>query len=353
MDISKAFDSVSHSLLMKKLLQYGIPVMYVNIIKYWYSNQIVKVRYGSEYSDEWTLCNGVRQGGVLSGLFFNIYIDSLIDKISNSKFGCKLGITTSNIIAYADDIVLLAPTCSSLQILIDIAYNEACLLDLEFNALKSKCLAFKHSRDGKGIERTFVIGTSPIEIVTSFKYLGYMINNKLTNVDDIDRARDVFYKEFNCIIRKFSFTDTRVKLFLFKSYCLQMYGSELWFNNHLSIGSLRSLGVAYHKAIKKLLGLSYHESNHFACQEAQLLTFENLINKLKILHVIRMIEKPCNFLKKVSGFLSACSLLYRETYDILTNKYTIDSLVDNDKDAIVSRIFFVQNHEPQMRLGWE
>ena len=66
-----------------------------------------------------------------------------------------------------------------------------------------------------------------------------------------------------------------------------------------------------------------------------------------------MIERSCNFIDKVSGFLSVCSVFYKDTYDILENKYSIDSLIENDKDAIISRIWFVQNHEPQMRLGWE
>ena len=110
--------------------------------------------------------------------------------------------------------------------------------------------------------------------------------------------------------------------------------------------------MAYHKAIKKLLGLSYHESNHFACQEAQLLTFENLINKMKIFYVLRMTDGSCNFINRVTGFLSVYSVLYKETYEVLENKYDIVSLIDNDKDAIMSRIWFVQNHEPQMRLGW-
>ena len=202
-DISKAFDSVSHSLLMKKLLQYGIPAIYVNVISFWYSNQRIQVRYGSDYSDEWTICNGVRQGGVLSGLFFNIYIDSLIDKISKSKFGCKMGTVSSNIIAYADDIVLLAPTPRGLQLLIDAAYDEACLLKLSFNHSKSKCLIFKYSRDKKEFGGSFLMGNSHIEVVKSFKYLGYMLNNRLINVDDIIKTRDRFYKEFNCILRKF------------------------------------------------------------------------------------------------------------------------------------------------------
>ena len=39
-----------------------------------------------------------------------------------------------------------------------------------------------------------------------------------------------------------------------------------------------------------------------------------------------------------------------EVFNILEKEYGIDSITDNDKDAIISRICFIQNHEKQMRL---
>ena len=41
-----------------------------------------------------------------------------------------------------------------------------------------------------------------------------------------------------------------------------------------------------------------------------------------------------------------------EVLGILKETYDIDSLLDNDLDAILSRIRFVQNHEQQMRVAW-
>ena len=51
---------------------------------------------------------GVRQGGITSAFLFNIYINDLLDEISNLKVGCKIGINRINIIAYADDMILMA-----------------------------------------------------------------------------------------------------------------------------------------------------------------------------------------------------------------------------------------------------
>ena len=99
--------------------------MYVNMIYNCYSDQFVRVRYKSSLSDEWKVNNGVRQGGVLSGLLFNLYINNLIDKISIMRYDCRLGIQSANIIVYADDIVLLAPSLTALQILLNEASGEA------------------------------------------------------------------------------------------------------------------------------------------------------------------------------------------------------------------------------------
>lgn len=195
----------------------------------------------------------------------------------------------------------------------------------------------------------FKINKIPIEYVSEFKYLGYIIASNLCNSDDICQARNKFYSQFNCLLRKFHFPDTRVKLFIFKQYCFQIYGSELWFNNNRSLTSLRQFAIGYHKAIKTILRLSYHESNHYACQEAHLLTFENLLNKIRITTVLRLLSSPCEYVLKAFDFLSISSIALKEVYD----KCQIDSLFENDRDAIIAKIQFIQNHERKMREYWD
>lgn len=102
-----------------------------------------------------------------------------------------------------------------------------------------------------------------------------------------------------------------------------------------------------------MLRLSYHESNHYACQEAHLLTFENLLNKIRITTVLRLFSSPCEYVLKAFDFLSISSIALKEVYDILYDKYQIDSLFENDRDAIIGRIQFIQNHQRKMREYWE
>ena len=143
-----------------------------------------------------------------------------------------------------------------------------------------------------------------------------------------------------------------MKLFLFKQYCLQFYGGDLWFGRSKSRVVFKQFEVGYHKAIKKLLNLSSHESNHYACQQSNLLTFSHFINKIKISAALRFLLRPCAFIEKMRHFIYISSVMINEVLDVLKEVYDVHSLLDNDFDAILSRIQFIQNHEHQMRLAW-
>ena len=268
------------------------------------------------------------------------------------KVGCKLGLLNSNIVAYADDLVLLAPSAKSLQLLIDVASSTAKELGLVFNKTKTKCMIFRPPSVRYTPVCPFVIDDQSIEFVNSFRYLGFIIQNNMSNSEDIIATRNKFYREFNCLLRKFHFVDKEVFLYLFNAYCLQFYGGVMWIKCSGSKGVLRDFAIGYHKAIKKILHLSYHESNHYACQEASLYTFKHHVNKIKITAGLGIIQRPCSFIKKLNSYIQISSVLFREIYSILQNIYGIDSLLENDIDAIISRISFVQNHEEQLRVQW-
>ena len=77
LDASKAFDRVNHSLLSNKLIKRGVCGYLLRIIIYWYETQTMCVKWGNITSGSFGVSNGVRQGGILSPLFFNVYVDNL------------------------------------------------------------------------------------------------------------------------------------------------------------------------------------------------------------------------------------------------------------------------------------
>ena len=97
--------------------------------------------------------------------------------------GCKLGIHSSNVIAYADDIVLLAPSFKGLQLLLDNASEYANDFELRFNNDKSKYMVFRRNKGRVIASCSLIIGNKKLEQVEAIKYLGYTLNSNLSNND--------------------------------------------------------------------------------------------------------------------------------------------------------------------------
>ena len=78
LDMSKAFDSVNHTILFSKLMQRGLHGSVLQLLMRWYQSCYACVRWSSCVSHIFSLTVGVWQGGVLSPLLFNIYVDSFL-----------------------------------------------------------------------------------------------------------------------------------------------------------------------------------------------------------------------------------------------------------------------------------
>ena len=59
--------------------------------------------------------NGVKQGGIISPILFCVYSDDFLLLLAKSEVGCFIGYWFIGALAYADDIVLLAPTASAMR----------------------------------------------------------------------------------------------------------------------------------------------------------------------------------------------------------------------------------------------
>ena len=142
LDASKAFDRVNHWHLFTKLLKRGFPKLIVRLLMIWYTCQKFSVQWGHCMSSMFTVLNGVRQGGILSPVLFNAFVDDLSIALQNVQAGCFFKEVNFNHLIYADDTVLLAPSPSGLQKLLDVCETFAKENELVYNTKKTVCMCF-------------------------------------------------------------------------------------------------------------------------------------------------------------------------------------------------------------------
>lgn len=279
LDLSKAFDSVNHVSLFKKITALKFPANMVKLLIYWYSNQQINVQWKCVVTSSFYMKNGTRQGSVLSPYLFSIYMRSITDNVVNSGIGCYIGGMPVCMLLYADDLVILAPSWFAQQRLLDICVKSVECLDMKFNASKSMTMIFAPYRSVRRVSYAFpslMLNGCMLNIVESCKYLGFVISSVSDDNVDMIRQMGLLYGRANVLIRKFSRCSRNVKLCLFRAHCVQFYGAALWERFNVSV--MRRFEAAYVKCVKMFFGFSRRDSVTAMFCELGLPTFSTVVH---------------------------------------------------------------------------
>ena len=130
-------------------------------------------------------------------------------------------------VCYADDIALLAPSPSALRMMLSICEEFALTHGLKFNAAKTQLIRFSQHPHSQ-CDELFLFCGSKLSFTKEVTHLGHILTQDLDDSADISRAiRDLISKA-NHILCTFSFVDPFIICTLIKSYCLSLYGFQLW-----------------------------------------------------------------------------------------------------------------------------
>ncbi|PZC76937.1 hypothetical protein B5X24_HaOG203981 [Helicoverpa armigera] len=304
LDLSSAFDLVSYDILWKKLNDAQLPPEVINIFKYWYGNQVNRVRWDGAYSGPYGLECGVRQGGLSSPTLFNLYMNQLIVELSSTRVGCYIDGICVNNISYADDMVLLSASVCGLRNLVRVCETYARAHGLVYNVKKSVVMVF--GAGGKYPEAVPPISLNGVALtrVHQFKYLGHVLTAGLKDDDDIERERRALSVRANMIARRFSRASNSVKVTLFRAYCTSFYSSSLWV--HFTLKSYSALRVQYNNAFRVLMGLPRFCSASGMFAEMHVDCFYTIMRK-KCASLVRRVRASSNgILGMVADRLDCC-----------------------------------------------
>ena len=92
------------------------------------------------------LSRGVKKGGVNSGAPFNFFIDDLIQECCRAGIGVAFINIMVAIIYFRDDVFLLSPNATELQMLLNICDDYSKKWALEYNISKCKFMVFGNSK---------------------------------------------------------------------------------------------------------------------------------------------------------------------------------------------------------------
>ena len=170
MDFAKAFDKVNHSLLIHKLRYYGIDGKTTRWIQNWLEDRQQTVVLDGVSSEAVSDDSGVPQGSVLGPGLFLFYINDLQSRL------------TSKVRLFADDTIIYLTIANE---------DDASTLQEDLNKLgqwenewcmkfhPDKCNVLRVTNKTKKTEANYHLQGHTLELVTSAKYLGLTITNKL------------------------------------------------------------------------------------------------------------------------------------------------------------------------------
>ncbi|CAI2353192.1 unnamed protein product [Caenorhabditis sp. 36 PRJEB53466] len=115
LDLTNAFGSVPHELIEYTLVAYGFPEEVVKIVMDMYNGASIRVKSRYEKSEPILIKSGVKQGDPISPTLFNMCLESIIRKHLATAAGHQCLGTNVKVLAFADDMAILAESREQLQ----------------------------------------------------------------------------------------------------------------------------------------------------------------------------------------------------------------------------------------------
>ncbi|XP_062593499.1 uncharacterized protein LOC134254977 [Saccostrea cucullata] len=220
-DFSKAFDKVSHSLLIHKLRHYGIQGKVHNWIASFLSNRTQAVVVDGEMSSYVNVDSGVLQRSVLGPCLFLFYINDMPEGLN------------ATVRLFADDTIAYLTVTSELDtqtLQADLDKLGICERKWKMKFHPDKCNVLSVSRKPNPIHHQYKLHGHTLEHVKRAKYLGCLITSDLKWSDHISNICSKGNKTLGFLRRNLNISSTSIKENAYKSLVRPQleYAAPVW-----------------------------------------------------------------------------------------------------------------------------
>jgi len=181
-------------------------------------------------SDRFPIRNGLKQGDALLPIIFNFALEDAIRRVQVNRDGSKLN-GTHQLLAYADDVNILGGSIHTLKENAEGIITATRELGLEVSADKTKYMVLSRDQNA-GRVQSVRIDNSTLENVEKFKYLGTILTNKNSIVEEIKsilRSGNACYHSVqNLLSSRLLSKNLKIKIFRNIILPVLLYGCEAW-----------------------------------------------------------------------------------------------------------------------------